>query len=156
MKSTNFQNQGTQNKKPRKISLFIEYSMAHSQNADMIRSEWKDVIAITQKYPERVMNAAGGKGKKELGEMGFELDKIIVSDGLPQWFPTSTAGFEWSMKRGTNSENDFIRRGGYDGWIPEYGTKCRGPLPPTSKLAEINELVRKRFKELGHDKRFYL
>jgi len=60
------------------------------------------------------------------------------------------------MYKGRKSEKAFIEQGGYEGWIPEYGTKCRGPVPPSSKLTDVDDLVRQRFKDLGHDPGFYL
>lgn len=54
-----------------------------------------------------------------------------------------------------DSEAACIENGGYPGWKPEYGTQCRGPLPPTSNLTKVNNIARVAYEKNGLDMRWY-
>jgi len=141
-------------KKLRKLNVVIEYPIAHAQTQNMIYNDWEMVEKIQTGFPRLIMSAATQQGRQELAAMGYELSRLIVFDGLPQAFPTETGGDELAILR-LNSEENFLNQSGYPGWKPEYGSACRGPLPPNSKLTYVNSLSAQTFAELGLDMRWY-
>ena len=50
--------------------------------------------------------------------------------------------------------NQYFKRKAI-GWNPDYGTSCRGPLPPNSMLRDVNLLSRHEFETLGFDMAWY-
>jgi hypothetical protein len=138
----------------RKVSFIVEYPIAHAQNQDMILHSWGEVETIQKGLPQMVMDLFSEPGQRQLAEMGYELGHVIAYDGLPQFNPTITGAFPWALKKSATLEA-FYKNGGYPGWRPEYGTQCRGPLPPTSKLTVVNGMARRAFQDSGFDMNFY-
>jgi hypothetical protein len=133
-------------KELRKVSIIIEYPIAHAQNQDMIFNEWEEVAKIQNGLPKMVTDLNSETGKRELAEMGYEVGHLIAYDGIPQFFPTVTGAFPWDLKLSTSIEK-WENNSGYKGWIPDYGDQCRGPLPPSSKLTYVNSLSKQGFKD---------
>ena len=141
-------------KRLRKLTIISEYPIAHAQNQRMIYNEIETVKRIQDGFPKIMLDAGSEIGRKELAEMGYDLQRIIAYDGIPQFNPTLTGAHDLDIKL-SHSEEQFLEKEGYPGWKPEYGSKCRGPLVPTSKLTEVNQLSYKSFEEKGLDMRFY-
>lgn len=139
----------------RKLTLIVEYPFAHVQNQNMIFEEMDTIKEIQKGLPKTIMDVTSDQSRQELTEMGYELGHIIAYDGLPQFNPTVTGGYDWGIKGSGTSEEAFLQNQGYPGWIPQYGSKCRGPLPPTSNLTAINRLSREAFEEFGLDMKLY-
>jgi hypothetical protein len=143
-------------KELRKVSLIIEYPIAHAQNQDMIFNEWEEVEKIQNGLPKMVTDLYSETGKRELAEMGYEVGHLIAYDGIPQHNPSVTGGFPWDLKQSvTNTMEKFENKSGYPGWIPDYGKQCRGPLPPSSKLTYVNSLSKQGFEDNAFDMNFY-
>ena len=138
----------------RKLSIIVEYPIAHCQNQNMIYEKWERVVEIQNNFPKFFTDLRSEEGKLALAEMGYELGHIIAFDGIPQFNPSITGAYDWAQKSSFN-EKQFIENKGYPGWIPDYGTQCRGPLPPTSKLKEVNDMSRQSFEDNGLDMKFY-
>jgi hypothetical protein len=138
----------------RKLSFIIDHPIAHVQNANMIVEEWNTIAAIQQGYPQQIMNIYSPEGRRILSEAGWEPGHVIAFDGIPQFNPSQTGAFDWSLKTVMN-EDKFIANKGYEGWMEDYGTKCRGPLPPQSTLKKVNELAREGYQNAGLDPNFY-
>ncbi|GAX12594.1 hypothetical protein FisN_13Lh053 [Fistulifera solaris] len=138
----------------RKLSFIIDHPIAHVQNENMIVEEWNTIAAIQQGYPQQIMNIYSPEGRKILSEAGWEPGHVIAFDGIPQFNPSKTGAFDWSLKT-IRKEEKFIANKGYDGWMEDYGTKCRGPLPPQSALKKVNELAREGYQNAGLDPNFY-
>jgi hypothetical protein len=141
-------------KELRKLTLIIEYPIAHAQNQNMIFEEMDKVETIQKGFPKLITNAQLEDGRRELAEIGYELAHIIAFDGIPQFFPTVTGAYDWALKS-KPTEANFLELKGYPDWKPEYGSKCRGPLPPSSKLTSVNGISRTSFEDNGLDMRFY-
>jgi hypothetical protein len=124
------------------------------QNQNWILEDWERVANNQKTVPQNFMDAASKQGRLELAKMGYELAHMIVYDGQPQYNPSETGAYDLEQKK-IPSETAFLERNGYPGWKPEYGTKCRGPLPPTSRFTQVNDLGRQAFEDLGLDMRFY-
>lgn len=138
----------------RKLSVIVEYPIAHAQNQDMIFEQYEKVQEIQKGFPKLFTDLRSEAGKLALAEMGYELGHIIAYDGIPQFNPSVTGAYSW-VQKSRKSEEDFLANDGYPGWIPDYGSKCRGPLPPTNKLKKVNDLSRQSFEENGLDMNFY-
>lgn len=139
-------------KELRKLTLIIEYPIAHAQHQGMILNQWEHVVSLQKGFPALTLHPMTVEGQQILFDLGYELERIIVFDGMPQSFPTETGSYDFGIP---GSQASFIEKNGYPGWKPEYGTVCRGPLPPNSKLTQVNSLSRDAFEELGFDMRFY-
>ncbi|GAX27840.1 hypothetical protein FisN_13Hh053 [Fistulifera solaris] len=138
----------------RKLSFIIDHPIAHVQNENMIMEEWDTIAAIQQGFPQQIMNIYSPEGRTILSEAGWEPGHVIAFDGIPQFNPSKTGAFDWSLKTIMNEEK-FIANNGYEGWMEDYGTKCRGPLPPQSALKKVNELAREGYQNAGLDPNFY-
>lgn len=138
----------------RKLSLIIEHPIAHVQNQNMIREQWDAIETIQHGFPQQIMNIYTPEGRKILSDAGWEPGHVIAFDGIPQFNPTQTGAFEWSMMTLANEEK-FIANNGYEGWLKDYGTQCRGPLPPQSTLKKVNDLARQGYTDAGLDLKFY-
>ena len=138
----------------RPLTILVDYALAHSQNHGMMVDHWNYTVSVAKDFAALIMNVASEKGIRELTEAGFELKHLIVFDGLPQTFPTETGGYVYSL-HGDHSEAEFLKKGGYPGWYEELGSQCRGPLPRSSKLKELNDVARLAFEELGLDMAWY-
>jgi hypothetical protein len=50
----------------------------------------------------------------------------------------------------------FEKNEGYPGWIPDFGSQCRGArLPPSSNLTYVNSLSRQAFEDISFGMDFY-
>ena len=79
---------------------------------------------------------------------------MLVFDGLPQYFPTETAAYRSELTQ-HQSEEIFLQQNGYDGWHTEFGSSCRGPLPPNSPLKDVAMNIRQVWMDQGFDMRWY-
>ena len=138
----------------RPLTILVDYPIAHCQTQTLMMGEWNRTVSIAEEFPVVILNVTSENGRMELREAGFELERLIVFDGLPQSFPTETGGYDAAL-RGSPTENEFLENGGYPGWYSELGSQCRGPLPRSSKLRTINEIARSSFEELGFDMAWY-
>jgi len=138
----------------RKLSLVVEYPIAHAQSEDYIRHKQdymgKLVYNFTKSYTD-YLNTEWGK--REMADLGFEIANIFAFDGLPQYNPTETGGYKHDIKGG--GEQAFLQAGGYDGWRPELGSSCVGPLPPNSQLKGVQEMIRQTWIDQNYDIRWY-
>lgn len=150
----------------RNLTIIIPYPIAHIQDQDMLLNRWDDLEMRQRHLPELVMAGLTKEGKKDLAKLGWNLERIIVFDGFPQFFPTPTSGYYEYGTGNTNAnkgEESFIQHGGYPqkgehypAWIPEHGHACRGPVPLSSKLTNASRLSRDAFQDLGLDMNFYI
>ena len=98
------------------------------------------------------MNIQSTNGKNVLKTRGYNFQHIFVFDGLPQFFPTNTSGYD----KGIGTSNTFQSNFTYIGHdIKEFGNSCRGPLPNNSILKDINIMSRNRFIDLGLNIKWY-
>ena len=143
-------------KKLRPLTLVLDYPIAHAQDQDTILANWTKVETVQKQFAEYFLQMQNTVNEKELNKVGYTLKRLIVFDGLPQTFPSETCAYPKSMHRFLpDTQEDFLAHGGYEGWKPEYGDTCQGPVPPNAKLSEVNRVVRKAFKDLGFDMRWY-
>lgn len=138
----------------RPLTIMVEFPFAHMQTQDMISDLFDQVQYNQHRYAQTIMNLTTPDSREELARLGFELKTMIVFDGLPQHFPTETGGYTEKIHEYT-TEREFLEHGGYPGWRPELGSACRGPLPPSSMLKQVNHLARKAFVKYGLDMNFY-
>jgi hypothetical protein len=147
--------------KPRGLSIVMSYAFAHMQTEDMILNRWNFTSEMQYKYPELIMSIQTDEGRKALAELGWDLKHIIVFDGLPQFFPTSTSAY-FGPQNSVNNETEFVLNGGYPAsgnipaWSPGYGHNCRGPVPTMSEMTKLHRMSRESFESLGLDMRFYI
>jgi len=139
----------------RKLSIIVEYPLAHIQSQNTIFDDWESVEAMQKGLPKLFMNAYSEQGQEDLFKLGYELEHFMAYDGLPQFNPTETGAYDWDQLN-CKFEPDILKEPSCMAkWIPEYGTKCRGPLTPASKLKATNQVAREAFQNLGMDMRFY-
>jgi len=123
----------------RKLSLLFEWPIAHAQNQDMIEHDWDLIVEIQGSLAAQVEYIQSEAGQEELlARTNYSLGHVLAFDGLPQFFPTATHAYPFEMKHLRNSS----QLEPFDWWQPEYGTECRGPVPPTSRLTAVNQLAR--------------
>lgn len=118
----------------RPLTVIVEYPIAHMQTHDMMMHYPDQVRYNQERYVHLVMNITTPEGRLELQEAGFELRHLIVFDGLPQHFPTSTGAFMEHIAT-TRNESSFLDHA-YPDWRPDYGSNCRGPIPRNSRLTQ--------------------
>ena len=141
-------------KELRKLTLIIDWPIAHIQNQNLLLENFQKVDGTQKAMSKNLMHAKSAQGRQELKEMGYQLEHIIVFDGMPQWNPSVTGAYDMAQKK-SHSEHSFLENEGYPGWKPEYGSSCRGPLAPTSNLTATNKMARRKFEALGLDMKFY-
>lgn len=138
----------------RDLSIIILYPFAHTQTQIMIYNEWDDVVELQTKLPEMIMTVQTEEGKKVLKELGWNLKHVIVFDGYPQYFPTSSSAY-FGFRMNTKTSQEFLQQDGYGSvgntppWQPDFGSNCRGPVPSTSNLTKIHLLARTSFERLA-------
>ncbi len=138
----------------KRVSILVDFPLAHMQTQDMIDETFDQVRYNIERYAQLIMNITSAAAKREMADMGYELQHVLAFDGLPQHFPSLTGGYPY-VSVNAYSESEFLDRQGYPGWFPELGSKCRGPLTPNSKLKYVNSLGRQAFHKLGLDMRYY-
>jgi len=133
-----------------KVSIIIQHPIAHIAREHQMLD---DTYNVTRRYNARMINAvldmASASSRAKLAEIGWELDKVILFDGLPQHFPTVTGGFDLAFQ---GCRNDSC-----DGKWPEEKGKyhCKGPIPRGSNFKRINDDSRYAAIQAGFDMRFY-
>lgn len=137
----------------RKLSLFVEYPIAHVQSDELIVNNYRKIKDLSYNFTQTYMKLYTEEGKKALAKVGYELSNLFVFDGLPQYFPTATAAYRPELVGG--SEKKFIANGGYNGWKPEFGSNCIGPLSPNVPLKRVANTIREGWIEQGFDMRWY-
>ena len=131
----------------RNVTFIIPYPLAHIQEEENLLRQWDDLKMRQRKWPELAMAGQTKEGRELLSKLGWNLNRIIVFDGFPQFFPTNTSGSFGKRNR------DLFNKGKY---TPIHGKRCRGPVPSTSKLAQANHLIRQSFRDLDLDMSFYI
>lgn len=135
--------------KLRPLSILFEFPIAHTQTYDMVQSNMGQIRYNQMKFTEMIMNITTPAARAELAELGFRLEHLVAYDGTPQHFPTDSGAYP--DVRYQKSEAEFLQANGYPGWKPEFGSTCRGPLPPNSPLRNINLMSRHAFATQGFD-----
>jgi hypothetical protein len=137
------------------VTIFSEHPIAHAQNEVMMTTNFDFVKSLQERWTEVMLNVTKDSKLKEiLRNNHIEIANIIAFDGSPQFFPSESGGHNVEIKN-AGTEADFIKKGGYPGWKPEYGTKCVGPLPPTSNLTKVNNIAKAAYEKNGLDMRWY-
>lgn len=132
----------------RNVTFIVPYPLAHIQFENNLLNRWDDLEKRQRKWPELVMAGQTEEGRAALKELGWNLERFIVFDGYPQFFPTNTSGYIPGVFG--KAEHEKSIKGGH------HGKRCRGPVPLNSKLTQANKLSRDSFRELGLDMSFYV
>lgn len=136
-----------------KFSLIIEHPIAHIQNQDLMERSYDYIVSLQNTWTQVFLNATRGEKYKKLRAKGLEFN-LIGFDGSPQFFPTESGAYTGMLHKFAN-EDEFLAQGGYEGWTPALGSRCRGFLPPTSNLTQFNQLGRDFYEQNGLDMRWY-
>ena len=140
----------------RGLTLILDYPIAHSQDQDIILGNWTQVVEVQNDFAKYFLDLQNKQNTQQLHQAGYNLKRLIVFDGLPQTFPSNTSAYPQSLHRlHWETEEAFQSGHGYEGWKPDYGTTCQGPVAPNAKLSEVNRVARQAFKDQGFDMRWY-
>jgi hypothetical protein len=135
-----------------KFTVVSEHPIAHFQNQDKFINQWDETVAYLDTWVDEFMNEQYNQTR--LDAFGNEITRVIAFDGSPQFNPTLSGAYPMEQ-RNFHSEEDFVSRGGYEGWLPEYGTQCHGFLPPNSNSSIFNGLGRSAYEKYGQDMNLY-
>ena len=136
-----------------KFTLIIEHPIAHIQNQDLMEMSYDYSVSLQNKWTQVFLNATQGDPYDKLKADGLEFS-LIAFDGSPQFFPTESGGYTGKIHP-FKTEEEFLKQGGYEGWTPDMGSRCRGFLPPTGNLTKFNDLGRKFYEQNGLDMQWY-
>ena len=136
-----------------KVTIISEHPIAHLQNHNLLMNDYVAISTRTEGYIRSFLDDC--RNQTQLDVMNVEISNVIAFDGSPQFFPTPSGAYPYGKHDAPNSEDAFLARHGYEGWEPEYGSKCRGFLPPNSNLTKFNDLGRTLYRRYGQDMNWY-
>jgi hypothetical protein len=137
-----------------KITAVSEHPIAHLQDLNSFLNDYERMVSRTDGYIQSFLGEC--RNQTQLDAWNIEISKVIAFDGSPQFFPTASGAYPYVRHDAPHSEEEFIAKNGYyPTWEPEYGTKCRGFLPPNSNLTQFNALGRSMYKTYGQDMNWY-
>ncbi len=92
--------------------------------------------------------------KAALADKGFELNHVIVFDGITQHFPTVTGAYTPEVHSCRKGEQTCD---GLPDWkIEDHGPlNCVGPVPRSSLFRKMIQVERSQFMKNGLDMRWY-
>lgn len=134
------------------FTIVSEHPIAHLQTQDKFVNDWDETVRQLDTFVSDFLKEQYNQTRLEAS--GIEIKRIIAFDGSPQFFPTLSGTYPLDLKE-FRSEEGFVSHAGYEGWLPEYGTKCRGFLPPNSNSSIFNGLGREFYEKYGQDMNLY-
>jgi len=140
---------------PLSFAVLIEHPIAHIQTQDLLAGNYEYTVNLQNKWTQVFLNATQDPILQDKAKaQGVKISRLIAFDGSPQFFPSVSGGHMCTI-RSFSSEKAFLEAGGYEGWKPEYGSTCRGFLPPTSELSQFAKLARVQYENNGLDMLYY-
>ena len=136
-----------------KVTIVSEHPIAHMQSHTLLQHEYEATSTRTEGYIRSFLDDC--RNLTQLDALNVEITNVIAFDGSPQFFPTPSGAYPYGKHDAPNSEEAFFARNGYAGWEPEYGSKCRGFLPPNSNLTRFNDFGRSMYRTYGKDMNWY-
>lgn len=123
------QQDNEQQRSLRKLSLIVDYPLSSLTSDFMLRHRWKDVVRLQQTFPLQLLDILSDNSRAQLADMGYDLQNVVVLDGIPQFYPTLTGAGDNGFDLYTTREDFRARVSFFDAWIEDLGSTCRGPLP---------------------------
>lgn len=130
------------------LSLIIQYPLGHTTSHEFLLNRWDDAVQFQRDFMKELLRIQSDDSRQQLREVGYDLQHIIVLDGIPQFYPTSTGSYTTLLDI-MSGEEDFWSHGAYRGWDPRYGSRCLGPHTSRSAQATLNRIIREAISEEG-------
>jgi hypothetical protein len=136
------------------MTIFVQHPIAHIARQPDLLNKFDETAAYQEKCVQGALNVTSPEVKAALADIGYELNQVVVFDGLPQHFPTVTGAFTQEMKECTTKGGTCNKLPVWN--IEEHGPlDCIGPIPQSSLYRKFIELQRRQYMENGFDMKWY-
>jgi len=139
----------------KKLTIIVEHSIAHIVRQPGLLESFDDTVVYQKECVNGTLNVTSPEAKAALADMGYELNPLVVFDGITQHFPTETGAYAPEIAQCKKSGNGTCD--GLPGFnIEEHGpVSCRGPVPRSSLFHKFLGTERTEFRQMGFDMRWY-
>ena len=138
-----------------KTSILVQYSVAHIIRENDLLLTYNQTVEKNELIIQRTVDVLSEESKAVLSKVNFELDRLIVFDGLPQHNPTETGAFDFAQKKCKKADYPVCEQLSYF-HLDEHGPlDCRGPIPKNTPYRNFIDLDRATFEKAGLDMKWY-
>ena len=139
----------------KKLTIIAQHSIAHIVRQPDLLQKFDETVTYQKDCVNGTLGVTSPETKAALADLGYELNPLIVFDGITQHFPTETGAYTPEINNCKKS--DYGPCDGLPGFnIEEHGpVSCRGPVPRSSLFQKFLETERTEFRQMGFDMRWY-
>ena len=132
----------------------MQHSIAHIVRQPDLLNAFDETVTYQKDCVNGPLGVISPDAKAALADMVYELNPLVVFDGIAQHFPTETGAYTPEIAKCKAGNGTCDELPGFN--IEEHGpVNYRGPVPRSSLYHKFLGTERTQFREDGFDMRWY-